>query len=206
MFYNFKLVTLGESGVGKTSIIYQWMNINNQVAASTIGASFYSKDINILQNDTMKLEIWDTAGQERFNSLVSMYINRSNFNILVFDLSDKQSFNSIRNKWIKLINASSNDGELILVGNKADLPREVEYGDIEFLRMELNCDYIEVSSRKQSDINYLFTTIIKKLEFKVSNESKVISDSLQRNMLRIKLIELEKRDKIVKSKCRCQIQ
>ena len=107
-----KVVLIGESGVGKTSIISRY--INNEFKSSmtsTSGASFLTKNVIMdEENQTIKFEIWDTAGQEKYRSLAKLFYKSSSICILVYDITRKSSFLAIQNFWIKEIkeNASKN--------------------------------------------------------------------------------------------------
>ena len=97
-----KVVLIGESGVGKTSIISRY--IHNQFSAvlmSTTGASFATKTIYLEeQKQSIKFEIWDTAGQERYRSLAKVFYKNASACILVYDITNKSSFEDIKSFWV----------------------------------------------------------------------------------------------------------
>ena len=117
-----KVILLGESGVGKTSIIkiFQQEQFNENVV-STLCCNFVNKSIEI-ENKEYILEIWDTAGQEKFRSLNQLFIKDSSIIILVYDISNKNSFSEL-SYWYDFINEHLNKKDFVLglVGNKADL-------------------------------------------------------------------------------------
>ena len=118
----FKILTLGESSVGKTCILRRYVEgqfFKNQI--STIGIDFKSKNLKI-NNHEIRLNIWDTAGEERFRNITSQYYKGAEGIILVFDLTKKESFDKI-NDWIKQIklNTQSDEIAIVLLGNKKDL-------------------------------------------------------------------------------------
>ena len=118
----FKILTLGESSVGKTCILRRYVEgqfFKNQL--STIGIDFKSKTLQI-GNHEIRLKIWDTAGEERFRNITSQYYKGAEGIILVFDLTKKESFDKI-NDWIKQIklNTQSDEIAIVLLGNKKDL-------------------------------------------------------------------------------------
>lgn len=118
----FKILTLGESSVGKTCILRRYVEgqfFKNQI--STIGIDFKSKNLKI-NNHEIRLKIWDTAGEERFRNITSQYYKGAEGIILVFDLTKKESFDKI-NDWIKQIklNTQSDEIAIVLLGNKKDL-------------------------------------------------------------------------------------
>ena len=117
----YKLVFLGEQGVGKTCIInrfvYDSFDRNYQ---ATIGIDFLSKTM-YLEDRTVRLQLWDTAGQERFRSLIPSYIRDSSVAVVVYDTTSRASFLS-SSKWVDDIRSERGDDVVImLVGNKTDL-------------------------------------------------------------------------------------
>ena len=106
----FKVVLIGESGVGKTSILLRYVsNEFNSQQFSTLGLSYVDKIIQIDNNKKIKLEIWDTAGQEKFRSLAKAYYRNIDVGILVYDVTNKTSFEEIKNYWIKDIKEDNDD-------------------------------------------------------------------------------------------------
>jgi len=98
-----KVVLLGESGVGKTSIISRYTsNIFKSQLMSTPGANFVTKNIIVEdQNQSIKFEIWDTAGQERYRSLAKVFYKNAAVCVLVYDITRRTSFEELKNYWIK---------------------------------------------------------------------------------------------------------
>ena len=106
----FKVVLIGESGVGKTSILLRYIsNEFNSQQFSTLGLSYVDKIIQIDNNKKIKLEIWDTAGQEKFRALAKAYYRNIDVGILVYDVTNKTSFEEIKNYWIKDIKEDNDD-------------------------------------------------------------------------------------------------
>ena len=109
----FKVVLIGESGVGKTSILLRYeSNEFNSQQFSTLGLSYVNyvdKIILIDNNKKIKLEIWDTAGQEKFRALAKAYYRNIDVGILVYDVTNKTSFEEIKNYWIKDIKEDNDD-------------------------------------------------------------------------------------------------
>ncbi|RKP31954.1 hypothetical protein METBISCDRAFT_13034 [Metschnikowia bicuspidata] len=140
-FASFKLVLLGESAVGKSSIVHRFVkNTFDDMRESTIGAAFLTQTISLPEaNTTIKFEIWDTAGQERYKSLAPMYYRNANAALCVYDITSKASFAKAQD-WIKELNRQAPEGIVVaLVGNKADLAgqREVEEDDVKMYLEEL---------------------------------------------------------------------
>lgn len=121
----YKIVFLGEQGVGKTSLITRFMyDTFDDHYQATIGIDFLSKTM-YLDDKTIRLQLWDTAGQERFRSLIPSYIRDSRVAIIVYDITKRKSFEYI-DKWIEDVKNERGDENVILciVGNKSDLSDE----------------------------------------------------------------------------------
>ncbi len=132
---NLKITLIGDSSVGKTSLITRlFYNIYNAsaMAIATIGASFFTGVFNASNKQKFKLQVWDTAGQERFRSLIPMYIRGADIILYVYDLSDMHSFNSLVNFWVKKIRKEYFEEEPLhfLIGTKSDLLNEKQLDDI----------------------------------------------------------------------------
>eukprot|EP01028_Stygiella_incarcerata_P008701 TRINITY_DN3879_c0_g1_i1.p1 TRINITY_DN3879_c0_g1~~TRINITY_DN3879_c0_g1_i1.p1 ORF type:complete len:212 (+),score=43.22 TRINITY_DN3879_c0_g1_i1:226-861(+) len=121
-----KLVVVGDSGVGKTSIVGRYITgIFDPTEPNTIGASFQTKAV-VVGDKVTKLQIWDTAGQERFRSLAPMYYRGASAAVLVVDMTQKRSFESIRG-WVDELRSNVHtDMVLRIACNKVDLESEVE--------------------------------------------------------------------------------
>ncbi|XP_019343438.1 ras-related protein Rab-41 isoform X5 [Alligator mississippiensis] len=145
----FKLVFLGEQSVGKTSLITRFMydSFDNTYQA-TIGIDFLSKTM-YLEDRTIRLQLWDTAGQERFRSLIPSYIRDSAVAVIVFDITNLNSFQQT-SKWIDDVRTErGSDVIIMLVGNKTDLAdkRQVSVEEGERKAQELNVMYVETSAK-----------------------------------------------------------
>ncbi|KAM9274537.1 ras-related protein Rab-41 isoform 4-T4 [Morus bassanus] len=145
----FKLVFLGEQSVGKTSLITRFMydSFDNTYQA-TIGIDFLSKTM-YLEDRTIRLQLWDTAGQERFRSLIPSYIRDSAVAVIVFGVTNLNSFQQT-SKWIDDVRTErGSDVIIMLVGNKTDLAdkRQVSIEEGERKAQELNMMYIETSAK-----------------------------------------------------------
>ena len=107
-----KVVLIGESGVGKTSIISRYMtNTFSSTLGSTPGANFTTKTVFLEdENQSIKYEIWDTAGQEKYRALAKVFYKNAAVCILVYDITNKKSFDELKNYWVNEIksNASPN--------------------------------------------------------------------------------------------------
>ena len=156
-----KLVFLGDIYVGKTSIInrfmYESFDTNYQ---ATIGIDFLSKTL-YLDDRTVRLQLWDTAGQERFRSLIPNYIRDSSVAVIVFDITNKQTFLNC-DKWVEDVkNERGNDAVIVLVGNKIDKieERAVTQEEAQTKAKSFEAFYIETSAKTGDNVKQLFKQI-----------------------------------------------
>ena len=162
--YLFKLLILGESGVGKTCLLLRY--VDDSFTANyltTIGIDFKIKIIK-LKNKLIKLQIWDTAGQERFRNIGKMFYKGAHGIILTYDVTDENSFKNIRN-WIKQIeeNAPTNVCK-ILVGNKCDKPdRKITKSQGQNLAEDYNMSFFETSAKTRQNINEVFNFLTEEI-------------------------------------------
>ena len=154
----FKILTIGESGVGKTCILRRFVEnkfLKNHLA--TIGIDFKTKTLTI-NNQEIKLKIWDTAGQERFRNITTQYYKGADGIVLVYDVTDDASYEKIRD-WMDQIlsNTQKDDIGLVLLGNKCDMePRSVTEEQGNKLAEELKISYFETSALTGQGIKEAF--------------------------------------------------
>jgi len=163
----YKVILVGDSSVGKTSLLRKYLhNIFSPTTDSTIGASF-SCTYKESEGKTIKLNIWDTAGQERFRAIIDLYYRGADAVILVCDLTNDDSIDSL-DKWIQdFYNRTNNeDAKLILVANKVDkytnskvLPTKI----IE-IQKKLDIPFILSSARTGENVNEIFNCTYQTLE------------------------------------------
>jgi len=156
-----KIVLLGDQSVGKTSLITRFMyDTFDNTYQATIGIDFLSKTM-YLEDRTVRLQLWDTAGQERFRSLIPSYIRDSSVAIVVFDITNRDSFLST-SKWIDDVRSErGNDVIIVLVGNKADLSdkRKVTHDEATAKSQELGILFMETSAKAGHNVKSLFKKI-----------------------------------------------
>ncbi|PWY97958.1 putative YPT6-GTP-binding protein of the rab family [Testicularia cyperi] len=161
----FKLVFLGEQSVGKTSLITRFMyDTFDNTYQATIGIDFLSKTM-YLEDRTVRLQLWDTAGQERFRSLIPSYIRDSSVAVVVYDITNRASFQNT-SKWVDDVRAErGNDVIIVLVGNKTDLSdkRQVTTEEAEKKAQEFNVMFIETSAKAGHNVKVLFKKIAQAL-------------------------------------------
>lgn len=154
----YKLVFLGDQGVGKTSIITRFMYDSfDKNYQATIGIDFLSKTM-YLEDRTVRLQLWDTAGQERFRSLIPSYIRDSSVAVVVYDITNRASFLNT-SKWIEDVrNERGNDVIMVLVGNKTDASekRQVSVEEGEDRASKEGIMFIETSAKAGFNIKSLF--------------------------------------------------
>jgi len=177
----FKLVFLGEQSVGKTSLITRFMydSFDNTYQA-TIGIDFLSKTM-YLEDRTVRLQLWDTAGQERFRSLIPSYIRDSTVAVVVYDITNMNSFQQT-SKWIDDVRTErGSDVIIMLVGNKTDLSdkRQVAIDEGEKKARELNVMFIESSAKSGYNVKQLFRRVAAALPGMESPEQKNDKDLIE---------------------------
>lgn len=157
----FKLVFLGDQNVGKTSLITRFMyDTWHDSYEATIGIDFLSKTIH-LADKTIRLQLWDTAGQERFRCLIPSYIRDSTAAIIVYDITNSNTFHSVT-QWIEEVQAErGNDVIVVIVGNKIDLnkKRQISTDEGRLKANELNVIFIETSAKDGYNVKHLFERI-----------------------------------------------
>ena len=163
---SFKVVLVGESGVGKTSIITQFIDQTFQEdQQSTTGGTFSTKSVVCEGGKILKFEIWDTAGQEKYRSLTTMFYKDANAAVMVYDVTRKESFDEIKNYWSNQIKENSPENIiLVIAGNKSDLIEQetVDEEEARNFAKELNAIFISTSAKSSEGINSLFEEIAKK--------------------------------------------
>ena len=158
------IITLGESSVGKSSIINRYVENNfDYNFVSTLGVDFRKKIINI-NGENIRLKIWDTAGQEKFRAIQKQYYRNSDGILLVFDVTKFETFNVLE-EWINSIkNQTSNDIIVVLVGNKIDLNNKVISDDeIKNFANDNKFKYFLTSAATGKNINEVFDYIVKEI-------------------------------------------
>nr|XP_047911585.1 ras-related protein Rab-5B [Anser cygnoides] len=157
----FKLVLLGESAVGKSSLVLRFVKGQfHEYQESTIGAAFLTQSV-CLDDTTVKFEIWDTAGQERYHSLAPMYYRGAQAAIVVYDITNQETFARAKT-WVKELQRQASPSIVIaLAGNKADLAskRMVEYEEAQAYADDNSLLFMETSAKTAMNVNDLFLAI-----------------------------------------------
>lgn len=158
-----KLLMIGDSGVGKTCLLLRYANDSfSPTFITTIGIDFKIKNVDI-EGTRIKLQIWDTAGQERFRTITTSYFRGAQGILLVYDVTDRRSFESIRN-WISQIQQHADvHVNKILVGNKCDMVDEkvVSTAEGQKLAAEFGIPFAEVSAKNDIKVDDSFQSLAK---------------------------------------------
>jgi len=160
----FKLVLIGDTGVGKSCLLLRFADDNfTESYISTIGVDFRFRTVRI-GNKTVKLQIWDTAGQERFRTITSAYYRGADGIIMVYDVTNRNSFNHVRD-WLKEVDEYANEDTCkLLIGNKDDCPdKVVDSGTGQNFAEELGIPFIETSARTAQNVETAFTRMAEQL-------------------------------------------
>ena len=172
-FLTFKIILLGDSSVGKTSLILRFCDDKfMEIGTSTIGVDTKTKDVRH-NGKKIQLEIWDTAGEERFRTLAKNSYQGSDGIILVYDITQKKTFNNIKHWYDNIKNNIDIDKvAIILVGNKSDLPDpQVKKESSEKFCEQYNLQLIETSCKENINIEETFNVLIEKM-IKLYNDDK----------------------------------
>ena len=171
----FTVILVGDAYVGKTSIIKKFIDdAFSEKMVSTISIDFKVKNIKINKNLYAELKIFDTAGQERYRSLANGYYKQADGIILVFDLTNENSFNRL-NKWLSDIKDIKENVEIILVGNKSDLiDRKINKTKAESWAKENGFRYIETSAKDGSNILLLFEELAIEMNKRKEDDSSIV--------------------------------
>ncbi|EDV25731.1 Ras-related protein Rab-8A [Trichoplax sp. H2] len=170
--YLFKLLLIGDSGVGKTCVLFRFSeDAFNSTFISTIGIDFKIRTIE-LDGKKIKLQIWDTAGQERFRTITTAYYRGAMGIMLVFDITNERSFENIKT-WIRNIEEhAASDVEKMILGNKCDVvdKRQVSKEQAQQLAAEYGVKFSETSAKDGHNVEEAFMTLAKDIKAKMDRK------------------------------------
>lgn len=160
--YLIKLLLIGDTGSGKSSLLSRHCDDEfKSTYISTIGVDFKIKTI--LKNDKMvKMQIWDTAGQERFRTITTSYYRGADGVLIVFDITDRQSFDSLKSWHEECMRFCKKDSKIIIIGNKLDLDanRKVTYNEASEYAKSIGTEYIETSAKTANNVEKAFDVLL----------------------------------------------
>lgn len=162
--YLFKLVLIGDSGVGKSCLLLRFADDQfTESYISTIGVDFRFRTVKV-DGKTVKLQIWDTAGQERFRTITSAYYRGADGIIMVYDVSNQESFDHVQD-WLQEVNRYASDGTCkLLIGNKNDRPDKVVNTAMgQTMGDELNISFLETSAKTADNVEAAFMRMAQQL-------------------------------------------
>jgi len=168
--YLFKLLLIGDSGVGKSCLLLRFADDTyTESYISTIGVDFKIRTLE-LDGKTIKLQIWDTAGQERFRTITSSYYRGAHGIIVVYDVTDQESFNNVK-QWMNEIDRYANDKvNKMLVGNKCDLTAKkvVDYNSAKELADSMSIPFLETSAKNSTNVEQSFITMAAEIKARMA--------------------------------------
>lgn len=164
--YFFKLLLIGDSGVGKSSLLLRFTSDSFDTLPPTVGVDFRLKKMTV-EGKRVKLAIWDTAGQERFRTLTSAYYRGAQGVILVYDVTRRETFTDLSDVWLKELDLYSTyqDCVKMVVGNKVDKENErvvSKQEGINFARQH-KCIYLECSAKTRINVENCFEELVVKI-------------------------------------------
>ena len=179
--YKLKVVVVGDSGVGKTNLIKRFVtNTFSANSKATVGVEFISKSYRI-NDQVFKIEIWDTAGQERYKSITAAYYKGAKGALIVYDTTQKTSFENI-DKWMSEIKEkSSKDMKLMIIGNKIDLKdeRQVETDEALAKAQILEAPIMETSALDATNVKEAFYDLLKEMYKEVKKKLDVVESQAE---------------------------
>ena len=159
--YTFKILLIGESGVGKTAILERYCdNVFNDSLLSTVGVDFKSKQMTI-ENKRIKTQLWDTAGQEKFRNITTSYYRGTHGCLIVYDVMETVTFEKI-SFWLNELKTEKQQPEIIIVGNKIDIgeKRVTEEMITTFLQQNGGYHHAYCSAKTGENIEQIFSMLI----------------------------------------------
>ncbi|CAN1353532.1 Ras-related protein RABC2a [Linum perenne] len=188
---SFKILLIGDSGVGKSSLLVSFISTNpvQDHLPPTIGVDFKIKHLTVA-GKKLKLTIWDTAGQERFRTLTSSYYRNAQGIILVYDVTQRETFTNLSDVWAKEVDlyCTNQDCVKILVGNKVDKDSERAVTREEGLELakEHGCLFLECSAKTRENVEQCFEELALKVIMEVPSLLEEGSTAGKRNILKQK--------------------
>ena len=163
----YKVLLLGDSTVGKTCFLMKYTDKTFQdIHMATIGLDYRLKSMKLKSGKSIKLQIWDTAGQDRFRAITKNYYKGSHGIILIYDITNIQSFENVKT-WVNQIREEASPNVIIYIaGNKVDMEneRKVDKDDGEKLAEDLGFPFVETSAKNGININETFEDLVERID------------------------------------------
>lgn len=163
--YIVKITLLGEAAVGKTSLLYRFVqNTFKDSYKSTLGVNLLKKDLNLDNFGEVSAQIWDLGGQESFRSLRKLYLEGANGALVIYDMTNRKSFKKL-DDWLESFKEARGDQPLLLIGNKADLKNKIEVEEDEGKKYaeQYKMDFIITSAKTGLNVEDAFRDLIKSI-------------------------------------------
>lgn len=178
--HQYKVILLGDGGVGKTSIYDKFTtNTFSGIMSNTLKIEFRVKTIEIDNQNTVDMQVWDTCGLEKFRTVTRSYYRNNHGCVIIFDITCRDSFNNVMEWYRDLKEYGLKEQIIVIVGNKKDLSGErlVYLKEIDELLTKINLTYIEVSAKTGENVQYLFEYISLKLLARDEHSKKIPESS-----------------------------
>ena len=176
--YLLKFIVIGDSSVGKSNILSKFKNDKfDEKTHPSIGVQFIAKNI-VLDKTTYRLQVWDTAGQENYRSMTKIYYKNSSCAFIVYDITEKESFNHIESWIIECKKMTPESVLLVLIGNKCDLKedREVSYDEGSNFAKKNNMLFFETSAKNGDNIENIFKESVTYIDKNIKEGKYDLSD------------------------------
>ena len=170
--YIIKVCLLGEANVGKTSLLYRYIeNKFRDNYKATLGVNLLKKEADIEGYGSTTIQIWDLGGQESFKSLRQLYLEGANGALIIFDMTSKKTFEKL-DEWVDSFKEARGDQPLLLVGNKTDLKGNIKIEEKEVSSFAKNnkMSYVLTSAKTGENVESAFLELIKKILDFISSE------------------------------------
>merc|ERR1711970_468927 len=167
--YLFKLLLIGDSGVGKSCLLLRFADDTyTETYISTIGVDFKIRTIEI-EGKVIKLQIWDTAGQERFRTITSSYYRGAHGIIVVYDVTEKETFDAVERWMTEIERFAGNEVNKMLVGNKCHMvsKKTVDYSSAKEYADQLGIPFLETSAKNATNVEQAFMTMAAEIKNRV---------------------------------------
>lgn len=179
----FKVVLIGDSGVGKTNILSRYVRDDFSIETkSTVGVEFGSKVLKV-NNTNIKIQIWDTAGQERYKSITKAYYKGAKGAFVVYDITRKETFSSVE-KWVDELKNNGDEGVcIILLGNKCDLEEQRQVPTEDAMRKSdcYKIAFCETSAMQAVNIDKAFTIMVEEIMKQIGKKDEGRVNSIGNN-------------------------